>query len=137
MLIFLYEKSLLLNCCSLRPLLITDTISDGSGTWNKILGHPKSSKKWNLGKLKKAFFNFLPFFIAVPPSNMPKIWQNMKKSLVQFALNPFLHDTSNTRSITSYLSQSPIGRQGEIAKQELFLAGLLWHSVALLLYLSM
>ena len=29
-------------------------------------------------------------------SNMPKIWQKMKKSLVQLALNPFLHGTSKT-----------------------------------------
>ena len=29
-------------------------------------------------------------------SNMPKIWQKMKKSLVQLALNPFLHGTSIT-----------------------------------------
>ena len=27
-------------------------------------------------------------------SNMPKIWQKMKKSLVQFALNPFFDDAS-------------------------------------------
>ena len=29
-------------------------------------------------------------------SNMAKIWQNMKKALVQFAFNPFLHGTEGT-----------------------------------------
>ena len=33
---------------------------------------------------------------AEKSSNMPKIWQNMKKSSVQLALNPFLHGTSKT-----------------------------------------
>ena len=28
---------------------------------------------------------------------MTKIWQNMKKSLVQLAFNPFLHSTTNAK----------------------------------------
>ena len=58
-----------------------------------------------------AFLHFCPFFGMIVDSAfgelnfgkssnicIPKIWQKMKKSLVQLAINPFLHCTSKTRN---------------------------------------
>ena len=49
----------------------------------------ESAEKWVKGKLNKAFLHFLPNLrIFEKSSNMPKIWQKMKKSLVQLAFKP-------------------------------------------------
>ena len=64
-------------------------ISDGSGARNRIFGYPESAKKWQVDHGFSSFFA-VGMLLFEKSSNMPqKIWEKMKESLVQLALNPF------------------------------------------------
>ena len=77
------------------------SVSEGSGTWNRIFGHLESAKKWVYRQIEQGFSSFFANFVNdismfhsvfgvlhfEQSSKMAKISQKMKIILVQLAFN--------------------------------------------------
>ena len=69
--------------------------SDGPGFWNWVLRPEINARNGLNTSWTRLIFGALHFEKS---SKMAKIWQKMKKSLVQLTSNPFLHRTAGTQN---------------------------------------
>ena len=104
----------------------TSRISDGSGMYPKMdfrvytSNQPKNGFKasFSFAKSLAYLMNFSKFCRAfVKSSNMPKIWQKMRKSLVQLAFNPVLHGTT-VKTLNPGFSYLPVTRSVTSFKED-------------------